>query len=95
MLVEGQQSGQSFRVCYNAIDINAHSRPVDYPFANQREMLDSCAGAHVLSAMDIKAGYHNVRCTPNTQNVLGITTQEGLFKWVRMPFGPQQAPACF
>ena len=49
----------------------------------------------MLLAMDIKAGYHNVRCTPNTQNVLGITTQEGLFKWVRMPFGPQQAPACF
>ena len=45
--------------------------------------------------MDIKAGYHNVRCTPRTSDVLGIVTQDGLFKWVRMPFGPQQAPACF
>ena len=58
-------------------------------------MLDSRTGAQVLSAMDIKAGYHNVRCNPNTQNMLGITTREGLFKWVQMPFGPQQALACF
>ena len=58
-------------------------------------MLDSCAGAQVLLAMDIKAGYHNVRCTLNTQNALSITMQEGLLKWVPMPFGPQQAPACF
>ena len=85
----------SFRVCYNAIDINAHSNSINHPFANQREMFDSCSGAQVLSAMDIKVGYHNVRCTPNTQNVLSITTQEGLFKWVRMPFSLQQVPACF
>ena len=75
-------------MCYNAIDINAHSKAIDYPFTNQRKMVDSCTGAHLLSAKDIKAGYHNVRCTPNTQNVLGITIQEGLFKWVWMPFGP-------
>ena len=82
-------------MCYNTVNINALAKPVDYPFANQREMLDSCARAQVLSAMDIKAGYHNVRCTPNTQNILGITTQEGLFKWVRMPFGTYQAPDYF
>ena len=58
-------------------------------------MLDSCAGATVLSAMDIKAGFHNVRCSVRTQDILGITTQDGLFKWVRMPFGPHQAPLYF
>ena len=64
--VEGQQSGQSYHVSYNAIDINALSHAVDYPFAQQREMLDSCAGASCLSAMDIKVGYHNVHCAPHT-----------------------------
>ena len=58
-------------------------------------MLDPCAGASCLSAMDIKVGYHNVRCTPHMQDVLGIVTQDGLFKWICMPFGPQQARVCF
>ena len=95
VLVEGQQSGQSYSVCYSTIDINTQSCAVDYPFAQQRELLDSCAGVSCLSAMDIKVGYHNVRCTPRTSFVLGIVTQDGLFKCVRMLFGPQQAPACF
>ena len=30
VLVEGQQSGQSYCVCYNAIDINAQLHAVDY-----------------------------------------------------------------
>ena len=44
VLVEGQQSRQLYRVCYNTIDINAQSHAVDYPFVQQRELLDSCAG---------------------------------------------------
>ena len=58
-------------------------------------MLDTCAGASCLSAMDIKVGYHNVCCTLCMQDVLGIVTQDGLFKWICMCIGPQQAPACF
>ena len=95
VLVGVQQSGQSYRACCYTIDINAQSCAVDYPFAQQQDMLDSCAGARCLFAMDIKAGYHNVRCTPCTSDVLGIVTQDGLFKWIRMPFGPQQAPAYY
>ena len=95
VLVPGHQSGQPFRVCYNAINLNARSAVVDYPFADKREILDSCSRAAILSAMDIKAGYHNVRCMPRMQEILGITTQDGLYKWVRMPFSPQQALACF
>lgn len=58
-------------------------------------MLDTCAGAVVLSALDMKAGYHNIECTERTKRVLGISTLEGLFRWERMPFGPHAAPRFF
>ena len=82
-------------MCYNAIDINAVSPQGEYPFPDSRAMIDSCVGARVLSALDLKAGYHNIENTERTKGILGITTEEGLFRWERMPFGPHAAPRFF
>ena len=51
-------------------------------------MLDSCFGAQALSVLDLKVGYHNLSCTERAKRALGIVTQDGLYRWVRMPFGP-------
>ena len=82
-------------MCYNAIDINAASPQGEYPFPNSWAMIDSCVGARVFSALDLKSGYHNVENTEHTKGILGITTKEGLFYWERMPFRPHAAPRFF
>ena len=74
------------------IYINAVSPQGEYPFPDTRAMIDSCVGATVLSALDLKVGYHNIENTKHTKGVLGITTEEGLFPWEWMPFGPHAVP---
>ena len=69
-----------YRMYYNAIDINAISPQGEYPFPDSRAMIDSCVGARVLSALDLKAGYHNIENTKLTKGILGIMTEEGLFR---------------
>ncbi len=45
--------------------------------------------------LDAKSGYHNVKVHPNTQPYLGVITQDGLYVFVRMPFGLSKAPDHF
>jgi hypothetical protein len=40
----------------------------------------------------MKACYHNIPVEEGTQELLGVVTQDGIFVFVRMPFGIAQAP---
>ena len=82
-------------MCYNAVDLNAISPQGEYPFPEAHVLIDMCAGASVLSALDLKAGYHNIANSERTKGLLGIVSEEGLFRWERMPFGPHAAPRYF
>ena len=45
--------------------------------------------------MNPKAGFHNIPVDENSSRYLGIVTQDGLWKFIRMPFGLKGAPAHF
>ena len=64
----------------------------EYPFPDARAMIDSCVGIKVLSALNLKVGHHNIQNTECTKGVMGITTEEALFRWEQMPFSPHVVP---
>ena len=51
--------------------------------------------ARVFSSLDIKAGFHNIPICEDRIGWMAFATQDGLYKWLRMPFGPKGAPAHF
>ncbi len=59
-LVDDGQSGQSYRLCTNFIDLNAHTKPPFYPLPDQQAVRDQFAYSRVFSAMDLKAGFLNI-----------------------------------
>lgn len=44
------------------------------------------------SLLDMKACYHNLPVDADTSELLGVVTQDGIYVFVRMPFGAKQAP---
>ena len=48
-----------------------------------------------MSSIDLKAGFYNVPFDESTQLKTVFTTPLGRYKWKRMPFGLNQAPAHF
>ena len=49
----------------------------------------------MYSGIDLKAGFLNIGVTERTKPLLGIITQDGLFRFTRMAFGLSQAPMYF
>ena len=45
--------------------------------------------------LDMKAGFHNIPVLSGEEDVLGIVTQDGLFRYKRMAFGLKGAPLWF
>ena len=43
----------------------------------------------------MKSGFLNIPVTEATSELLGLVTQDGLFKFKRMPFGCTTAPMFF
>ena len=51
------------------------------------QLIDLWGDATVGSLLDMKACYHNIVAEEETQALLGVTTQDGIFTFKRMPFG--------
>lgn len=65
------------------------------PLVDVSSVMDQLEGATVCSALDIKAGFFNIPIADGLDIYLGLVTQDGLYKFLRMPFGHALAPGHF
>ena len=56
------------------------------------QLIDIWHGATLGSVLDMKACYHSIPVDPASQELLGVVTQDGIYIFVRMPFGVAKAP---
>ena len=77
------------------MDVNSITREPIWPIPDCDQIIQQIGSAHIFSQLDIKAGFHNIRLTPDSQKWTGFVTQDGLFVWKRLPFGLKGAPAHF
>ncbi|XP_055345118.1 uncharacterized protein LOC129592977 [Paramacrobiotus metropolitanus] len=83
------------RFCVNYIMLNKLTKKNNYPLPNPDELLDACAGNKYYGKMDLQSGFWQIPMDPDSINKTTFVTQDGMFRFKRMPFGVCNGPATF
>jgi hypothetical protein len=81
------KSGGSTRFCIDSRRLNAITVRDSYPLPRIDECIDSLG--------DCNAGYRQIPVANNDISKTTFTSHEGIFWFLRMPFGLRNAPATF
>ena len=82
-------------MCIDYRPLNRRTEKEVWPTPDVASCLRKVKDATWFSAIDLKAGYHNIPIDVASRRYTGFVTQDGAFQWARMPFGPSSAPGHF
>ncbi|XP_036804331.1 uncharacterized protein LOC118940159 [Oncorhynchus mykiss] len=89
------KSDGSMRLCNDFRGVNAISTFDAYPMPRVDELLERLGKAKFITTLDLTKGYWQVPVAPEDRPKTAFATPEGLFQYVRMPFGLHGAAATF
>ena len=69
--------------------------PVSFPSADPEAAFQACAGKQYDATCDCMWGFTQLLLDEETSRKLVICTRSGLYRWLRLPFGPMPGPAIF
>ncbi|KAE9292058.1 hypothetical protein PR003_g24861, partial [Phytophthora rubi] len=85
----------SVRFCIDYRMLNAITKRDVYPLPRIDDTLDNLHGAKRYTSLDLHAGYWQVPMALKDRDKTAFVTRQGLFRFMRMPFGLANAPGTF
>lgn len=89
------KKGGKGRFCIDYRRLNDVTVRDAYPMPRVEELIGALNGACYFSKMDAESGYHQIDMDPADIEKTAFACREGLFEFVKMPFGLVNAPATF
>ena len=85
----------SLRFCIDYRQLNSLTKKDVYPLPRIDDILDTLGEAKYFSSLDLASGYWQVELDEDARQKSAFSTHQGLFEFIRMPFGLCNAPATF
>ena len=85
----------SDRLCTDYRKVNQVTVVDSYPLPRLDDLVDSVGSAQFVTKIDLQKGYYQILLTPNASEISAFVTPDGLYKYLRMPFGMRNAPSTF
>ncbi|CAB0009028.1 unnamed protein product, partial [Nesidiocoris tenuis] len=95
IVVAVKQTGK-LRICADfKVTLNKYSQPNVHPMPNLEEILSKIGSGEKYSIIDLKDAYLQLVVDDESKHFLNIATHKGIYRYTRMPFGVNSAPAIF
>ena len=85
----------TMRDCHDLRIANSRIPRDGYPLPNIADIFDKLSGTKYMCASDLYKGFWQLRVHPDSRDLFGFVTQDGLYRFTVLPFGWNNAPAIF
>ena len=83
------------RLCVDMRKVNNVTKKDVYPLPAVRDLLDALNGSVYFTLLDANCGFFQIRVSEPDQEKLAFITTDGLYKFLRMPFGCTNGPSTY